>query len=74
MDAENMDMQARCGGISQAGTFNGKLRNVGSNTVNVGITRIRFDLWGWKSVTVSFAFSIMIIDVRNTIHSSVMFV
>ena len=56
------------------GTFNGKLRNVGSSAVNVGIVRIRFVLCGWRSVFVSLVFSMMIIDVRNIIHSRVMFV
>jgi len=36
-----MEMYARCGGISQVGTCNGTLRNVGSNTVNVGMNRVR---------------------------------
>ena len=46
MDSENRDMQNMCGGISQQGTFNGKLTNVGSNAVNVGMDRIRFELRG----------------------------
>lgn len=56
------------------GTCNGKLRNVGSNNVNVGMVRIRFVLCGWKSVAVSLVFSKIIIDIRNSIHSIVMFI
>lgn len=44
IDAENRDMYARCGGISQVGTSNGKLKNVGRSVVNAGIIRIRFEL------------------------------
>ena len=74
MDVKNMSMYARCGGISRVGTSNGKLRNVGSSAVNVGMDRIRFELCGWNSVVVSLVFSIMIIAVRNIIHSIAMFV
>jgi len=42
MDAENMETYARCGSISQVGTCNGTLKNVGINTVNVGMNRVRF--------------------------------
>ena len=37
-----MEMYVRCGSISHVGTCNGTLRNVGSNTVNVGMDRVRF--------------------------------
>lgn len=56
------------------GTFNGKLRNVGSSNVNVGMVRIRFELCGWNNVVVSLVFSMMIIDMRNIMHSMAMFV
>ena len=34
------------GGISGVGTSNGKAKNVGKSTVNVGMARIRFELLG----------------------------
>lgn len=55
-------------------TSNGKPRNVGSSNVSVGMARIRFVLCGWKSVAVSLAFSKIIIDMRNSVHSMAVFV
>lgn len=63
-----------CGGISQTGTPNGMPKNGGSNTVAVGIIRIRFDFCLRKNVAVSFVFNMIIIDATNIIHSIVTFV
>jgi len=63
-----------CGNISNEGTPNGKLRNIGSNTVNVGMDKIIFELWGWKNINMSLVFSMIIIEVRNASNSIVMFV
>lgn len=56
------------------GTLSGKLRNVGSNTVNVGIDRSRFMLCGWKNLAASLVITMIAIDARNVVHSSAMFV
>ena len=59
--------------MSKYGTFNGKLRNVGSNTVNVGIVRVRFDICGCRSLATSLFFIIMKAQAAKDIHSIVMF-
>lgn len=56
------------------GTSIGKLKIGGSNTVHVGIISIRFDVCGRKNVAASFVFNIIIIEIRNSIHSIVTFV
>jgi len=56
------------------GTYDGKLMNVGSSTVNVGMDRIRFDLCGWRSLAASLVFTIMASDARNIRSSIVTFV
>ena len=63
-----------CGGISAIGTSKGKARNVGRSTVNVGMARIRLELWGWSSSFASLVFNIRIAAGRNISHSKVMFV
>jgi hypothetical protein len=45
-DAVKRAMNTMWGGISAIGTSNGKARSVGRSTVNVGMVRIRFELWG----------------------------
>lgn len=56
------------------GTYDGKLMNVGSSTVNVGMNKVRFDLCGWRSVVASLVFTIMAVEARNTRSSIVTFV
>jgi hypothetical protein len=73
MEVKNKKMYTKCGGISHEGTSNGKLRNVGKSTVNVGKVRMRLELRCWKNKAISFVFVMMIIDVINIIHSAVMF-
>ena len=56
------------------GTYDGKLMNVGSSTVNVGMNKVRFDLCGWRSVAASLVFTIIAVDARNNRSSIVTFV
>jgi len=58
------------------GTYDGKRMNVGSSTVNVGISsvRFRFDLCAWKSLAVSLVFTNMASEARNIRSSIVTFV
>ena len=52
------------------GTYDGKFMNVGNSTVNVGMSKVRFDLCGWRSVAASLVLTIMASDARN-IRSSI---
>jgi len=45
-DVKKSVRQMMWGGVSAIGTLMGKARNVGKSTVNVGIARIRLELWG----------------------------
>jgi len=42
--------------------------------VNVGIARIRFEFFFWKNANRSLFLSMMMVDMRKSVHSSVMFV
>ena len=69
-----MTVYNMCGGTSHKGTPKGKLANVGSSVVNVGIDRSRLDLCVWKNLVMSRVLIIMITAARNAIHSSATFV
>ena len=73
-DVKKSVRQMMWGGVSAIGTLMGKARNVGKSTVNVGIARIRLELWGWRIACVSLAFTITIAAVMKSNHSKVMFV
>jgi len=45
-DARDRARNMRCGSISAVGTSMGEARNVGRSTVDVGMARIRLELWG----------------------------
>ena len=45
-DVKKSVRQMMWGGVSAIGTLMGKAKNVGKSTVNVGIARIRLELWG----------------------------
>jgi len=55
--------------ISSRGTDKGKLSNVGSRTVKIGMDSSRFDGWCWNSVHASFVLSMIVRDVRKKVHS-----
>lgn len=63
----------RCGIISAAGTLKGNARNDGKRTVNVGITKIIFELLGLSSNCKSLAFNIPMSIAINIVHSAMMF-
>jgi len=42
--------------------------------VNVGTDRIRFEFFFWKNANRSLLFSIIMVDMRKSVHSSVMFI
>lgn len=73
MDAKNMKMKNKWGGINNTGTSKGMLRKVGNKTVNVGTAKIKFESMGLKNLAISFVFNITISETVNAIHSNAMF-
>ena len=69
----NNTKKKMCGGTSRIGTISGYPTNVGNKTVNIGITRTKFDKFLRKNTTKSLLFAMTTSAATNKADSAATF-
>lgn len=69
----NKIMKVTCGSISGIGTCSGKVKIIGSSTVNVGMASIRLERFGLNSVNKSLVITSRAMEEIKSINSNAMF-